>query len=113
MGRIIANTSGKVFVVRVVSVLFNPLLIKIVGIAITPRRNAFTTLVAIKGFAHGHDTPSKNKNLDTQEAPKIPLPQKITRLASPKKVSILAFAEIIPNKKRIYSYLIMTPDETD
>jgi hypothetical protein len=36
VGRIIANTSGKVFVVRVVGVLFYPLLIKIVRIAIVP-----------------------------------------------------------------------------
>ena len=82
VGRIIANTSGKVFVVRVVGVLFNPLLIKIVGVAIVLGRNAFTTLVAIKEFAHGHNTPSKNKNLDTCDVPKIPLPQKITRLAA-------------------------------
>jgi len=85
VGRIIANTSGKVFVVRVVGVLFNPLLIKIVRIAIVPGRNAFTTLVAIKEFAHGHDTLSKNKNHHTHDASKLPLPKKITRLASPKK----------------------------
>jgi hypothetical protein len=74
VGRIIANTSGKVFVVRVVGVLFNPLLIKIVGIAITPGRNAFTTLVAIKELAHGHDTPFKNKNHHTHDASKLPYP---------------------------------------
>jgi len=63
VGRIIANTSGKVFVVRVVGVLFYPLFIKIVGIAIAPRKDAFTTLVAIKEFAHSHDNPSKKKNI--------------------------------------------------
>jgi len=57
--------------------------------------------------------PPRIKTHDTYDVPKIPLPQKITRLASPKKVSILAFAEIIPNKKRKNSYLIKTPDETD
>jgi hypothetical protein len=113
VGRIIANTSGKVFVVRVVGVLFNPLLIKIVGIAITPRRNAFTTLVAIKEFAPGHDTPSKNKNTRHLRWPQNTITQKDHKASRPRKVSILAFAEIIPNKKRIYSYLIMTPDETD
>ena len=88
MGRIIANTSGKVFVVRVVGVLFNPLLIKIVGIAITPGRNAFTTLVAIKELAHGHDTPSKNKIHHTRDASKLPLPLRITRLADQKSVQL-------------------------
>ena len=113
MGRIIANTSGKVFVVRVVGVMFNPLLIKIVRIAIVPGRNAFTTLVAIKEFAHGHDTLSKNKNIRHPRCSQNTITPKDHKASRPRKVSILAFAEIIPNKKRIYSYLIMTPDETD
>ena len=113
MGRIIANTSGKVFVVRVVGVMFNPLLIKIVRIAIVPGRNAFTTLVAIKEFAHGHDTLSKNKNIRHPRCSQNTITPKDHKASRPRKVSILAFAEIIPNKKRIYSYLVMTPDETD
>jgi len=76
VGRIIANTSGKVFVVRVVGVLFNPLLIKIVGIAITPGRNAFFTLAAIKEFAHGHDAPSKNKTSTPATLPNYHYPKR-------------------------------------
>ena len=54
MGRIIAYTSCKIFVVSVVGVSFNPLLIKIIRVSYTSWNNAFFTHGAIKKMILRH-----------------------------------------------------------